>query len=71
MSATPIEGIVENGRIRVLGDVMLPENAHVYIILSTPQTMPLKRILSPRLAHPEQASDFVKQVLEVSADAKL
>lgn len=71
MSVTPIEGIVENGRIRVLGDVMLPENAHVYIVLSTPQAMPPKRILSPRLAHPEQASEFAKQVLEVSTDAEL
>jgi hypothetical protein len=46
-----IEGIVENGRIRLLASP-----AHVY---------------SPRLAHPEQARDFVKEVFEVSTDARL
>ncbi len=29
------------------------------------------RILSPRLAHPEQGSDFEKQILETPADAGL
>jgi antitoxin (DNA-binding transcriptional repressor) of toxin-antitoxin stability system len=27
------------------------------------------RIISPKLAHPEQAADFVKQIIEVSPDA--
>jgi hypothetical protein len=29
------------------------------------------RIHSPRLAHPEQSKDFVKQVLELPSNAKL
>ena len=29
------------------------------------------RIHSPRLAHPAQSKDFVKQVVELAADAKL
>jgi hypothetical protein len=29
------------------------------------------RIHSPRLARPEQAKDFIKQVLEIAPDAKL
>jgi hypothetical protein len=29
------------------------------------------RIHSPRLAHPEQAKDFLKQVVELSPNAKL
>ena len=29
------------------------------------------RIPSPRLAHPEQVKDFVKQVVELAPDAKL
>jgi hypothetical protein len=29
------------------------------------------RINSPRLAHPEQSEDFIKQVLELAPDAKL
>jgi hypothetical protein len=29
------------------------------------------RIHSPRLAHPDQSRDFIKQVVELSGDAKL
>lgn len=29
------------------------------------------RIYSPRLAHPEQSKDFVKQIVELSPDAAL
>jgi hypothetical protein len=29
------------------------------------------RIHTPRLAHPEQSKDFVKQIVELSPDAKL
>ena len=29
------------------------------------------RIHSPRLAHPEQSKDFIKQVVELPADAKI
>ena len=34
-------------------------------------TIHLPRIYSPRLAHPEQAKDFVKQVEELAPDAKV
>jgi len=37
-------------------DVQITAQAHVY---------------SPRLAHPEEAADFAKQIIEVSADAEL
>jgi hypothetical protein len=32
---------------------------------------PSPRIRSPRLAHPEQSGEFVKQIVELSPDAKL
>lgn len=33
MSITRIEGVVENGQIRIVGNVHLPEHARVYVIL--------------------------------------
>ncbi|MEO6392891.1 MAG: hypothetical protein ABIP75_13670 [Pyrinomonadaceae bacterium] len=33
MSITRIEGVVENGQIRIVGNVQLPEHARVYVIL--------------------------------------
>jgi hypothetical protein len=69
VSISPIEGIVQNGQIHLLGDVVLPENTKVYVVMPSAESIPTARVYSPRLAHPEQASDFVKQVVEVSSDA--
>lgn len=33
MSVTTYQGIIENGQVRIAGNVRLPENAKVYIIL--------------------------------------
>ena len=35
------------------------------------ETAPQAHIYNPRLVHPEQVTDFAKQILEVSADAGL
>ena len=70
MSVTAIEGVVKNGQIQLRGNIRLPENARVYIVI--PELSPkVARIFSPRLAHPEQAKDFVKEVIEERADASL
>lgn len=73
MGLLTLEGIVENGRIRLREDVALPERATVYVIVpdvdATLPRRPAARIASPRLARPEQATDFVKQVIEGPADA--
>ncbi len=71
MNISPIEGIVENGQIRLLGNVALPEQAKVYVVVPGLEAAPIARMMSPRLVHPEQARDFAKQVFEVSADAQL
>jgi hypothetical protein len=70
MSISTYEGIIENGQIRLREDVTLPENAKVYVVIPDLEAEPTKaRVFSPRLVHPEQAGDFVKQVIEEPADA--
>lgn len=71
MQVTAIEGIVENGRIRLREEVSLPENTRVYVIVADMHTGPWAPIRTPRLAHPEQAGDFRKQVVEMPTDAEL
>ena len=71
MNISTIEGIVENGQIRLLGSVALPEHTRVYVVVPGLEAAPNAHILSPRLAHPEQAGDFVKQVFEAPVDAQL
>ena len=71
MAILTIEGIVENGQIRLQDNVTLPEHTKVYVVIPDVKATPPAHIYSPRLVHPEQTLDFTKQVIEVSADAEL
>ena len=71
MSVTTYEGIIENGQIRLPASVHLPEKAKVYVIVPDVEMRAVAYIGSPRLAHPEQAEDFKKEVIEEMADARL
>jgi hypothetical protein len=66
-----LEGVVENGQIRIRGGVRLPERSLVYVVVPGLQTVPTVRIATPRLANPEQAVDFVMEVSEGPANAEL
>jgi hypothetical protein len=68
MSVTTLEGIVENGQIRLLGTVRLPERARVYVVVPGLEARPESRVVSPRLARPEQAVDFTLEVVPEHAD---
>jgi hypothetical protein len=71
MAILTVEGIVENGQIRLRDQVTLPEHTKVYVVIPDMETAPQAYLYSPRLVHPEQAADFAKQVFEVPADAEL
>lgn len=71
MGATTIEGIVENGQIRLPVTVRLPERTKVYVVIPDVEVQPVVYIGSPRLVHPEQAADFQKEVIEEPSDADL
>lgn len=64
MSITTYEGVVEKGKIRLKSGVKLPENVKVYVIVPELQTQKkmTARILSPKLTHRKQASDFKLKV---------
>ncbi|HQU46188.1 MAG TPA: hypothetical protein VNH11_18350 [Pirellulales bacterium] len=71
MSVTTVEGTVENGQVRLPADVRLPENAKVYVVVPGVEERTTLYMGSPRLARPEQAADFEKEVLVESPDAGL
>ena len=71
MAILTVEGIVENGQIRLCEHVTLPEHTKVYVVIPDVATVPQAHVPSPRLVHPEHAADFVKHIIEVSADAEL
>ena len=64
MAITTYEGVVEKGKIRLKSGVKLPENAKVYVIVPDLQSQKKKtaRVLTPRLTHRKQASDFKMKV---------
>ena len=66
MAIATLEGVVENGQIRLRDGVTLPENTRVYVVIPDLEAATKAHVYSPRLARPEQASDFAKQVIEVS-----
>ena len=65
------EGVFENGRIRLRDKVALPEYTKAYVVIPDIEPTPLAYTYSPRLVNPEQAHDFVKQVIEEPPDAEL
>ncbi len=85
MAVVTYEGVVENGQVHLPSEVVLPERATVYVVvpqaaaepdelelivlepLSSRKTPP--RVPTPRLVHPEQAKDFVKEVYPENDDA--
>ena len=74
MKVVTYEGVVENGQVRLPAAVTLPEKAKVYVVVPGVFDMEVQRvpkIPSPRLVHPEQAADFVKEVVEERTDAGL
>jgi hypothetical protein len=59
MSVRTFEGEVEKGQIKLNAPLDLPDHTKVYVVVPGFKVAGSARIHSPRLAHPEQAADFV------------
>jgi len=72
MLINAIEGVIENGQVRLSEGVSLPDHTKVFVIIADSLQAAPTRVRTPHLAHPEQSRDFRKQVLEErAANAKL
>lgn len=71
MKVATYEGIVAGGSARLPEEVKLPENARVYVVVPDAEPQSVVHLRSPRLVHPEQAKDFIKEVIEEESDAGL
>ena len=71
MKVSTYEATVENGQIKLSEAVRLPEHARVYVVVPGVEEMSEFHVGSPRLAQPERAADFVKEVAEEPADARI
>lgn len=64
MPIITLEGVVEHGELKLTTPVPLPDHTKVAVVISDLQSVSRARIMSPRLAHPEQAADFQMEVSE-------
>jgi len=71
MGVVTLEGIVEQGQIKLTSNVLLPEQTRVYVVVPDMQIKQTVHVHSPRLANPKQAADFEMEVVESSPDAGL
>jgi hypothetical protein len=71
MAVVTLEGVIENGQIRLPAHLHLRDKTKVYILIPDFEAKQVARIPSPRLLHPEQADDFKKEVVEVKPNAGL
>ena len=63
MSVSTFEGVVENGQIKIPKDLQVPDHTRVYVVIPDSQPSTGVRVMSPRLANPEQAKDFKMTIL--------
>jgi hypothetical protein len=71
MSVITLEGIVEHGQIRLKTNMRLPDKTKVYVVVPGIQIEQVVHIVTPRLAHPEQAIDFKMEITEEPPYASL
>lgn len=64
MSVMTYEGVVENGQVKLTGNVRLPEHAKVYIVVPEDGTRTV-HFMSPKLVNPADAAQFKKKVTKL------
>lgn len=62
MQVTTIQGIVENGQIKLTESITLPDNTIVYVVVPSAEKSRIPKIMSPHLVNKEDAKLFKKTV---------
>jgi len=71
MKVATYEATVENGQIKLSESVCLPEHTVVNVVAPGVEKMDRIYVGTPRLAQPERATDFTKEVAVEPDDAGL
>ena len=64
-------GSIKNGQIQLSEPVELAENSRVFVVVPDVVMTAAATLRSPRLLQSSQAADFIKDVVEVTADASI
>lgn len=64
MSVMTIEGIVDNGQIKLEGDVRLPEKTRVYVVVPDVQPVGVGHFYSPHIVRRGQGAGLKVEMVE-------
>ena len=64
MKVATYEAIIENGQIKLLANIELPEKAKVYVIIPEEKILETVYTRSPRLVDKSKIVDFRKEMIE-------
>jgi predicted DNA-binding antitoxin AbrB/MazE fold protein len=67
MQVTTIEGIVENGQIRLTEKIKLPEMTKVFVVIPNLERTSAQ-IMSPHLVDNDRIKDFEREIIEIKDD---
>lgn len=70
MQVTTIQGVVENGQIKLTESITLPDKTIVYVVVPSVEKNRIPKIMSPRLINKEDA-EFFKKTVEDDVDGDL
>ncbi len=71
MGVKTFEGVIEQGQVKFITPVSLPDRTKVYVVVPDAGVHEVARVHTPRLARPEQATDFQMEVIQTSPDDSL
>ena len=71
MSVATYEGVAEGGKIKLEAGISLPEQTKVYVVVPDEIVRTIPRVVTPRLAHPEQIADFQMEIAPSPSDASV
>jgi hypothetical protein len=71
MGVLTIEGIIDNGQIRLASDVRLPERTKVFVVVPDMKIEQTVHLFSPRLKNSDQAAEFKMEIVQEPSDASL
>ncbi len=63
MGVLTIEGIVNNGQVKLPSDVHLPDSIKVYVVVPDMTVEPTVHLFSPHFKNPNQAGDFEMEII--------
>ena len=68
MQVTTIQGVIENGQVKLSEAIQIPEKSIVYVVVPDVQPSRVVRVMSPRAVRPEKLEDLEREMIELDKD---